>query len=325
MSRIIHQIGWTLLVSCLVTVTSAHAQVADGVAAVVNERVITFSEVQREVEPTEAQYRSLYRGEELMTKVKEARNNALQSLIERELIIDAFDKMGASLPDSVIDEKVEEIIKNRYDRNRSAFTKTLQANGVTQTQFREQIKEQLIVQIMRGRNIPIINFVSPYKIEEYYHRNLKDFSIPQQAEVRVIYLSRNPNTEEGKPDPQRLLIEELLRKVQTGSDFAELARSYSEAPQRSEGGLVGWVTDKTLRKELSDVVFKLQPGQISNVVETEDGYYILSVDEIKRPSVTSLADVKKQIEQSLIQEKREEAQKKWLDSLKAKSYVKKLF
>jgi parvulin-like peptidyl-prolyl isomerase len=318
---------------CLVSVLPLHAQVIDGVAAVVNDKVITFSEVRKQVDPIEKQYRDLFSGMELVEKVKEARLNSLKSLVERELIIQEFNDKGFFIPDNVIDDRIANIVKDQYEGDRPALIRTLQANGISVTQFKEQILEQIIVQAMRSRNVSAAVIVSPFQIEQYYQDNVRQFVQPDQIKLRMIFLRKGLFTEKRKKadgteeevDPQNLIMEEILRKVRTGSDFASLARGYSESPQRANGGDMGWVSESTLRPELSAVAFKLQPGQNSDIITTSDGYYLLMAEDVRRSTVLALSDVRDSIESTLLQQERERLQQEWLDSLRSKAFIKMFF
>lgn len=308
-------------------------QSVDGIAAVVNENVITLSQVRKEVDPTERQYRELYEGVELVEKIKEARLSALKSLIERELIIQDFKSKGFFMPETVIEERVQKIIQTQYDGDRSALLKTLQANGVSMANFRDEIRNQFIVGAMRNKNVQSAILISPYRIEQYYQDNIRQFMQPNQVKLRAIFMKRgifmekrkNDKGEEEEVDPQLLQMEEIFQKVETGSDFANLAESYSDAPQRSSGGDMGWVSDSTLRPELAKVVFKLRPGESTKIIEVDEGYYILRVEEIKKATVVPLADVRDQIEQTLMLEEKQKLQQQWLDGLRSKAFIKMMF
>ncbi len=312
---------------------SSRAQVVDGVAAVVNNKVITFSQVRKEVDATEAQYRELFAGVELIEKIREARLAALRALIERELIIQEFDEKGYFIPENVIEERIRGIVRDSYDNDRAALIRTLQANGMSVSGFKEQIRSQIVVQAMRGRNVASSVIVSPYQIEQYYQNNIRQFVQPDQVKLRMIYLRRGVFTEQRaaqdgamrEVDPQRLIMEEILAKVQTGSDFASLARGYSESPQRAAGGDMGWVTDATLRAELAREAFQLLPGQNSGIIETDDGYHILLVEEIRKATVVALSDVRERIENTLLQQERERLQQEWLDGLRSRAFIKMFF
>lgn len=320
---------WLGLVLCLGRST-ASAQFIDGIAAIVNDKVITFSEVKKQVDPTEKLLRQSYTGPELVDKVKEARLNALKSLIERQLIIQDFNKTGYFVPENIVDDRVKEVINSQFEGDRTAFVKTLLANGVSLDNYRQDTREQIIVQYMRQKNVSSAVIVSPYRIEQYYQENLKQFVQDEQVHLHIIFLRKtlfkptrtkaDGTTEEY--DPQEEILKEIVYKLDTGSVFDELARSYSEGPKREQGGDLGWVTRDTLRPELRDIAFGLKPGQHSAIVPTDDGFYLLRVEDVKRSSVQPIAEAREQIEKTLLLEERQKLQQDWIDGLRSKAFIK---
>lgn len=332
-TRKIFRKAFLTCVLCFASVSTLFAQGSqniDGVAAIVNDRVITFSEVKRQVEPIEKQIREFTTGLEQMEKIKEARLTTLKSLIERELIIQDFDKAGFFFPDNLIEERLNEVIKDEYGGDRNALIRTLHANGTSLTSFKDRLREQMIVAAMRARNVRQAVIVSPFKIEQYYQENIRQFTQPKQVKLRILFLRNslfkekrvNERGEVEQIDPQLNIVRELHHKLETGSDFPNLARNYSEGAQRNRGGDWGWVTESTLRPELAKVAFSLRPGEFSEIISTEDGYYILMVEDVKRPSVLPLADVREQIETTLMQEERARLQQEWLDRLRSRAFIK---
>jgi parvulin-like peptidyl-prolyl isomerase len=324
-----------LAVSSLALVPKLVAQspAIDGVAAVVNDKVITFSEVRKEVDPTEAQYRQLYSGLDLVEKVKEARLAALKALIERQLIIQDFETSGYFMPANIIDDQMNKIIKDQFGGDRATFVKTLQAQGVSIDGYKETLKNRIIVTYMRQHNVASAVIVSPFQIEQYYQDNVRQFVQPDQIKLRDIFMRKalfkekrqDDKGNEIEVDPQYLQMKDIQAKVDTGSDFANLAKFYSQGTQAATGGDLGWVTASSLRKELADAAFKLRPGQNSPIIETDDGYHILMVDDVKKSSVIPLVQVRDGIEGALLQQERERLQQEWLDGLRAKAFIKMFF
>lgn len=313
----------------------ARAQMlADGIYAVVNDKVITSVQVNQQAQETEKLLRQNYSGEDLFYRVKEARLNVLRALIERELIIQDFKKAGGFIPDTYTNERIGDIIRNEYGGDRVAFIKTLYERGVTMQKYRDEIKDNAIVGYMRNKNVVQTVLISPYQIEQYYQQNLRLFQQDEQIKVATIVLRKalfpsqktGPDGKQVTYDPQEEIAKEILYKLDTGSDFGELAKSYSEGSNKDEGGELGWVTQNgklAIRSDLWPAIAKLQPGQHTNVIGTSDGfYYILLVEERKKAQVTPLEDVRAQIEQTVISEESQLRQQQWLDSLRAKSFIK---
>ncbi len=313
----------------------ARAQMmADGIAAVVNDKVITYVQINHDVAETEKLLRQNYTGEQLFEHVKEAKLNVLRALIERELIIQDFKKAGGFIPDTYVNARLGDIIRDEYGGDRVTFIKTLYERGVTMQKFRDDIQDNAIVGYMRNKNIVQTVLVSPYQIEQYYQQNLRLFQQDEQIKVATIVLRKalfpsqktGPDGKQVTYDPQEGIANEILYKLDTGADFAELAKSYSEATNKDEGGELGWVTQNgktAIRPDLWDPISKLQPGQHTNVITTADGfYYIVLVEERKTSSMTPLEDVRAQIEQTVISEETQLRQQQWLDSLRAKAFIK---
>jgi parvulin-like peptidyl-prolyl isomerase len=314
--------------------SAARAQMlADGIAAVVNDKVITYVQINEQASESIKTLNQTFQGEVLFERVREAKLNVLRALIERELIIQDFKKAGGFIPETYTNEQINNIIRQEYGGDRVAFIKTLYERGVTMQKYRDEIQDNAIVGYMRNKNIVQTVLISPYQIEQYYQQNLRLFQQDEQVKVATIVLRKalfpSQKTVDGKQvnyDPQEEIAHEILYKLDTGSDFAELAKSYSEGSNKDDGGELGWVTQtgKTaIRADLWPTIAKLQPGQHTDVIPTSDGfYYILLIEDRKKSAVTPLEDVRAQIEQTVINEESQLRQQQWLDSLRAKSFIK---
>jgi parvulin-like peptidyl-prolyl isomerase len=117
-------------------------------------------------------------------------------------------------------------------------------------------------------------------------------------------------------------VEEIRAKLITGADFDKMAQMYSEDSTRDLGGDWGWIDDKTLSPELSQVAFSLKPGEISKVVDLGGNHYIMKVEARQGGEVKPLKDVRAEIESRLRQEQAQELQEHWLASLRSKAYIK---
>ncbi len=335
-SRRLAIVLFSIWAGALLLPSGARAQLlADGIAAEVNDKVITFVQINQQVGETEKLLRQNYTGEDLFERVKEAKLNVLRALIERELIIQDFKKAGGFIPDTYTNERIGDIIRNDYGGDRIAFVKTLYERGMTMQKYRDEIKDNAVVGYMRNKNVVQTILVSPYQIEQYYQQNLRLFVQDEQIRVRTIVLrkalfnSHRTDPKTGKDteyDPQEAIAQEILYKLDTGADFADLAKNYSEGSNKDQGGELGWVTQNgklAIRADLWPAIAKLQPGQHTDVIPTSDGYYyIVEVEDRKKGQVTPLDGVRSQIEQTLINEGSQLRQQEWLDSLRAKAFIK---
>jgi peptidyl-prolyl cis-trans isomerase SurA len=298
---------------------AADVEVIDGIAAVVNGDIITYSQVRSLVAPREQLLRSQYSGEELVKQIKAARQAALNDLIDRQLIIQAFKKENYQIPDHFVDQRVHEIIQENFGGDRNTFIKTLEAQNYTLGEFKKLETERMIVQAMRSKNVKREMIASPAKIDEYYKTHRGEFTAKEQIKLRLIMIPAHAN--DGNAAAQRSMAEEILGKLANGAEFDRMAQIYSEDSSRDLGGDWGWIDRKTLAAPLEKAAFNLPVGRISNIIEFNGNFYLLKVEDKKGGAMPSLAQVRDQIEKKLLQQEAQNLQEKWLASLRSKAYI----
>ncbi len=298
---------------------AADVEVVDGIAAIVNGEIITFSQVRQVSAPREKMVHSQFTGEQLISKIKEARMAALKDLIDRQLIIQAFKKDSFQIPDHYVDERVKEIVRDDFGGDRNTFIKTLEAQNFSLGQFKKMETEKMIVQAMRFKNVKPNTTVSPTKVQEYYEKHRDEFTAKEQVKLRMIMIPAHAGEENAAA--QKAMAEEILGKLAGGADFDQMAKMYSEDSTKSVGGDWGWIERKTLAAPLEKVAFRLPAGKISSIIEVGGNFYILRVDDKHGGTTRSLAEVRPDIEKKLQQEEAQALQERWLASLREKAYI----
>jgi peptidyl-prolyl cis-trans isomerase SurA len=297
-------------------------EVLDGIAAVVSsggrEDVITFSQVRELIGPTEAQIRKDYRGAELTEKIKEIRLKAINDLIDRQLVLQEFYKNKFQIPEHVIEDRLQAIIREQFGNDRSAFVRTLQAQGYTIEKFREVEREKVIVSAMRSQNVKGDIIIPESRIKEYYQKNREDYAEEDLIKLRMIAIRKAENGS----DIRRGMIEEIRQKITEGAEFQDLARMYSEDSTQDAGGDWGWINRRTLNESLSKTAFSLKVGQVSPIIELGNSYYLLLVEARKNGVVKPLATVHDEIQAKLIQQERQKKGDEWMARLRKKAYIK---
>lgn len=316
----------TLVLQPLTSLLAQRAEVVDGIAAVVNNDVITISQVRELIGARERSLREVYSGNDLAEKVKEMRLAALKDLVDRQLIIQEFRKMsekGASIPDYVVDDRVASIIREEFGGDRAAFVRTLQAQGYTVTRFKEIEREKIVVQAMRQAKVSENFVVSPTQIQAFYNKNKAAYSLPEQIKLRMIVLRDKADGDVPGTGSKEQIADEIRQKLVEGAEFDRMAQMYSDDDgTRDTGGDWGWIERGTLNEQLTSVAFALKPGQVGPTVRIGDSFYIMLVEAKKSASIKPIAEVRDEIERNLTQQERLKAQQRWLDTLRAKAYIK---
>jgi parvulin-like peptidyl-prolyl isomerase len=296
-----------------------HAELVDGITAVVNSAIITHAEVEDFTLPAAQALRREYAGEPnlFQQKLGDALNDGLEQLVERQLILHSFDTEGYRLPDTVVDELVQDRIRERFG-DRITLMKTLQAQGETFEKFRREVREQYIVSALRAKNIsPEKIIISPYTVETYYLVHQDDFKVEDEIKLRMIVLNKTS----GDDTNTASLAREILDKIKEGATFQEMASVYSQGSQRSQGGDWGWVERSVLRKELADTAFALKPGQVSGVIETPEACYLMLVEQTRPAHVKPLSEVRDDVEATLRTQEQKQLEQQWIEHLKKKAFI----
>ncbi len=326
MTRIAHRILCSIILASAapVSVALAAPSVAqkdpaflDGVAATVNTDVITFSQVRELTGPVENSARTSFSGAALAEKVKEVRLNAVNMLIDRQLILQEFRKSKGQIPPHMVDERISEMIRTRFGNDRSAFLRTITAQGLTQDKVRKMEEENIIVKYMRGREVKTDSLVSTSEVEKFYNQHRDEWTTNTEVKLRMIKI--NPGSD---PEKKRKMISDIRAKIVGGADFADLARIYSEDSTQDQGGDWGWQKQGDLSGELERQVFLLKPKKVSEVLSMNGAFYLLLAEDRKSGTAKPLKAVRDEIEQRILQKERQTLEQAWMAKLRKKSYIK---
>jgi peptidyl-prolyl cis-trans isomerase D len=149
------------------------------------------------------------------------------------------------------------------------------------------------------------NYIDQIKLEEreieaYYDFNIDRFQEPKRVRARHILLKLAQDADEKLEKEVRNRAQEILNEVKEGDDFGELARKYSDDPNKSEGGDLGYFSAGTMEKPFEDAAFKLKPGEISDLVRTRFGYHIIKAEDVKEAHTKPLNAVREQVVQGVV-------------------------
>ena len=295
--------------------------IAGGVMARVNEVVITHLQVDDATRDALMPLRNRYSTEpqEFYRKLGELRKERLEQLIDRRLIIDDFKKGGISVPDRYVEDQIRKDIRDAFG-DRVALTRALKERGETFEAYRERTREKIILDIMKYRNLSGEKIViSPKKIEDFYQTNRTTFAVNPAVRLRIITLTKIAGDDVAA---KRKLANGILEKIQNGESFASLAKTYSEDAHARDGGDRNeFLEVASLREDFRAPSTKLALKTCSPVIETEDGFYLLSVEERKEAHTRPLVEVRDEIEQALVLQERGRLERRWIDRLRKKGFI----
>lgn len=294
----------------------------DGVAAYVNRRFITIGEVLDFVAPVAAQLQQHYRGDELAARLTETYQRALRNLLDRALILNAYEQGNTPIPERLLQARIREITFERFGSDREAVWKQLAEEGLTPDEWQQELRNSIIVSVMRDHEVESRIAVSPGELRQEYEASIDRFRAPAQAHLRVIVL---PNDAPTDPDHARArLAASLISRLRADSLFEELAREYSEGRRAQEGGDWGWMEVQELRPELAAVAQQLPIDAISEAIVIDQHIYIIQVKGRRHARVTPIEEVYQELERELRRQKANRLYERWIGRLEATAYVREL-
>jgi len=278
------------------------------VAVTVNGKKIYEDDVEKRLEVLVSQYPQMTESLEGDAE-EELKGTIIDSLISEVLIAEEAVKQKVEVSEDEVDSKIKEIKAGFPDEK--SFLDALEENKMTLADLKGEIEKSL-VQLKMMEKITADVKTTESELKEYYEENGESFVEPEQVKVKHILLEDEKTAEK------------VLAELKSGSDFAELAGKYSTDPGfKDKGGDLGWMSRDQLVPEFADAAFSLPVGQLSSLVKSQFGYHIIIVEEKKETVQQDFNDVKEDVEQILLEEKRSDKFQMWIEDLKKKADIKK--
>lgn len=290
-----------------------------GLAAEVENTVITFEELRREMAPLIPRIREASRSRtEFTQRMEELYFEVLQNLIDRILIVEEFREKEYNLPQTFIENEFDRILIEDFENDRARFLEYLDSLGKNVREFRRDLRERIIVSVMRSEKRKSQSQISPERIEQFYNENKINFYVEEAVKLRIVML--RPLANEGA-DQMQQTVDLVFDKLATGTDFAEVARQYSQDSRRERGGDWGWIQRSDLKDELSAVAFSLEAGQYSDAVTLGDQIFILYAEEKRDEGIQPINEVRDRIEEILASQLARQSQEQWIERLRREAYI----
>ncbi len=281
----------------------------DTIIAIVNEDVITSKELHDYLRTTYLQLSSqgLKEGE-IAEIMKDFESNGIDHLIENKLLVSEANRQKLSIRDKLVDNKLAEI-RSRYP-SEQAFVDSLVADGLTISDVRNKIRDQMKAKFLVDHAVKSKVFVNPQEVTDYYNNHPEAFKKQERLDLESIFIPFEPD----KKSAQKT-INDILERLKKGEDFASLAKEFSKAPA------IGMVEKGQLLPSIESVVFALKENELSNPMETEKGIYLFLIKKRLPSEQASFDEVKDFVYNYLFQEKYKKKTSAWLEDLKKKAYI----
>ena len=293
----------------------------NGIAAKVQDEVVTFEEMRKRIAPLIPEIQSQSANSvEFTRRIEQAYLTELQRRVEQILIISDFRERQYRIPENAIENEYQRVLREEFANDRIRFLKHLETVGLTPQQFRKELEEDIIVYLMRRQIVESQVGVSPEKIVAYYENHQGVFSQKSMVQLAVILFKSSPSNP-GVTISQR--IKEAIDELDSGIPFTIVAQKYSQdTSDINRRGQLTWRSRDDLRPELRQVAFAMQTGTYSQPIQIDDQVFILYVGDKNKGETPPLSQVRDEIERILMAEEIQTRQKRWLENLQRKAFIK---
>ncbi|MFT5729071.1 MAG: peptidyl-prolyl cis-trans isomerase SurA [Desulforhopalus sp.] len=313
----------------LQTSVNSTAEMVDKIVAVVNDDIITLSELENE---TTGIYKTLANNkspENLLEAMDEARELALNKMIDRTLMEQKAKQFNLSVSEAEIDSAFERT-KSNMSLDSSQFRQKLKKSGLSEEQYRNQLRDNILQSKILSVDVRSKIVITDEMVLDYYDQHYT--SRVNQGDYYLLQMGFS-----WKEDPQKdleqsknktLKIAKRIHNLVTGGqDFKTLAKKFSDLPSASDGGDIGIFTLDEMAPAMQSAVKDLKPGELSSIIELQSGYQffkLLSGEDEAIVVTSSLESSKGEIRDKLYESKMKEAYKVWVKNLKESAYIQKL-
>jgi peptidyl-prolyl cis-trans isomerase SurA len=298
-------------------------RVVEEIIARVNNEIITQSEYEKAKVAAADEAKQDCQGhctpEQLQIAIEDRQKNALRDLIDQSLLVQRGKDMGLSVEPDVI-KKLDQIRIQNNINSMEDLEKAVSAQGVNWEDFKNNIRNGVLTQRVISSEVGSHITIGHDEIEKYYNEHKSEFVRPEQVALRSIEI----NTEKKSPEEIAELkkkAEATLKRIKEGEDFGEMAKRFSDGSTAKQGGFLGVYKRGELSKELEDVVFKMRKNDITDVMDTKQGFLILQVLEHYDEGEQTLAKVEPEITDKLYTARMEPAMREYVKTLREQSYV----
>jgi peptidyl-prolyl cis-trans isomerase SurA len=320
MKRFFLLVGFFLFLYGFYGMISLSEAVVDRVVAVVNQEIITLSEVEKVIYLLKEEIVAEDRLEK-RERVLEICRKALERLIEEKLIDQEAKKSGIKVSNKEVEATVEEV-KRRNAATQEDLERALTADGLTLEAYKKQIEKGLLRQKLISYNVKVETKAGEKELREFYQKNMDHYRTNETYRPgQILFLVPKGATPEEIWEIRKK-CQKVLDKIRGGEDFGEMALLYSEDPMSSKArGDLGYFRKGELLPTFEREALRLKVGEVSDIVRTEFGFHIIKILDRTGMEPPLYEQVKERVKTDYYNQEMEKALKQYLSTLKEKSVI----
>jgi peptidyl-prolyl cis-trans isomerase SurA len=318
-----HLLSRFFLLLPMLLACAARAELVDRIAAIVNNEVVTLSELEKRAAPELARADQDSQPGDRAQKRAAVMKRTLDQLIDEKLVDNELRELKVTVTDKDVDAAVDEV-KKSYNLNDQQLGDAVAKEGYTLAEYRETMRKQIGRYKLINEKVRKSVKVSEADVQSEYDRMTRAEGEDYEVHVRHILIAvprtaSNADVEKARSKAAAVAVEAR----QPDSDFAALAKRRSEGSSSSDGGDLGFFKRGTMVPEFERVAFALKTGEVSEPVRTQFGWHVLKLEEIRKLGVKPLEEARPEIEERLKRAQAERLTYQYMESLRQNAVVEK--
>lgn len=298
----------------------AGAVIVDRIIAIVNDTIITQSDLNNAFAPVRKKIEENTTVAEREKVLRDTREAYLNRMIDNILIEQQAAKLGIVVQDEDVTNTIRNILAQK-NLTMDDFEKILEQEGMSLDAYKKDVKEQMTRSKVIRRELRTTISVSDEEIGDYYTQHIKAYEGETAVRISQIVLFYPDNADDEMKGKIRVKMEEILNRLKAGESFEKLASQYSQGPTAREGGDIGFVERGIMNPEMEKVAFALEPGQGSGIIESSAGLSIIAVTDKRGGNARGIESVRDEIKDKLMDAKMEKKYDEWISDLRKKAII----
>jgi peptidyl-prolyl cis-trans isomerase SurA len=316
MRRILIGLGFFLL---LYGPISSSEAVVDRVVAVVNQEIITLSEVEKLTGPLQQEIRTEDRWEK-RERVREVCRSVLEKMIEEKLIDQEVKRAGVKIPSKDVEGALEEI-KRKNSATQEDLERALIKDGLTLEAFKKDIEKKLLRMKLISWAIKTESKAEEKELRDFYQRNIDRYRRNESYRPgHILFIVPKEATPEEIREIRRQ-CQKVLEKIKGGEDFGEMALLYSQDATAKDRGELGYFRKGELLPAFEKEALRLRIGEVSGIIRTEYGFHLIKLLDRKGGDAPPFEEIKEKVHADYLEREKENAIQQFLSTLKEKSVI----
>ena len=299
-----------------------HGLIVEEIVARVNNDIISLTDYQKAEEALHHDVSEDCQGcppDRLDAMYKDKVKDLLRDLIDQQLLIQRAKDEGISVETDVI-KRLDDVRRQNNLASLDELEKAVESQGLSWEDYKTQIRNGLLTQEVIHREMGNRIVIGHDEVKQYYDAHQKDFVRPEQVDLAEIFLDTQGKTpQEIEAIDQK--ANDYRNRIMKGEEFSEIAKRYSEGSTKDKGGNLGTFERGQLSKQLEDIVFKMDKGQITDVIQTKTGFEILKVLDHYQAGLQPVEKVENEIMNRIYLQKMQPQLREYLAQLREESYV----